>query len=120
MVAETIINKDYRTVVVNGKAYTLFPPTIEYLSGAISHLSGVKEAETVKDVILSLGDADKYAKALSWFIIGNESLAGELSKGTFEEVVDALEKVVDMIDTKVFLKAANLARSVSLLAAKPR
>ena len=115
------MGRDFRTVVIAGKAYTVHPPTIERMAGAISHLSGVKEAQTIREVLLSLGDMmDRLAKALSWFIAGDESLAAELGKGTLEEVVEALEAVADMIEIKVFLKAASLAKSVSLLAAKPR
>lgn len=120
VISEAILGRDFRTVVIAGKAYTVHPPTIKRMAGAISHLSGVKEAQTIREVLLSLGDMDRLAKALSWFIAGDESLAAELGKGTLEEVVEALEAVADMIEIKVFLKAASLAKSVSLLAAKPR
>ena len=111
---------DFRTVVVAGKAYTIYPPTIERLSGAVSHLSDVKEANTIKEVLLSLGEMEKLSKALSWLIEGDVSLSDELSKGTLEEVVDAIETASGMIEIKVFLRAVSLAKSVSLLAAKPR
>lgn len=111
---------DFKTVMVGGKAYTVFPPTIHRLAGAIPHLSGVEEAESLKDVLLSLGESKAYSKALSWLIRGDESLSEELSKGTYEENVDALDETFSMIDSKVFLKAVSLARNVSLLAAKPK
>lgn len=120
VISEAVLGRDFRTVVVAGKAYTVYPPTIERLCGAISHLSEVKEANTIKEVLLSLGEMDKLSKALSWFIEGDESLSGELSKGTLEEVVDAIDTASGMIEIKVFLRAASLAKSVSLLAAKPR
>ena len=118
--ADAMLGRDFRTVVVAGKAYTIYPPTIERLAGAISHLSEVRDAQTVREVLLSLGDMGRMAKALSWLVAGDESLSGKLAKGTLDEVVDALDAATGMIDMKVFLKAANLARSVSLLAAKPR
>lgn len=120
LVADAILGLDFVTVVVAGKAYSIQPPTIERLCGAIHYLSEVREANTIREVLLSLGDADKYAKALSWFIDGNELLYNELKKGTLEELVDALDAVAGMLSIKVFLKAAGLAKSVSLLAAKPR
>ena len=120
VISEAVLGRDFRTVVVAGKAYTVHPPTIERLCGAISHLSEVKEANTIKEVLLSLGEMDKLSKALSWFIEGDESLSGELSKGTLEEVVDAIDTASGMIEIKVFLRSASLAKSVSLLAAKPR
>lgn len=87
------MGRDFRTVVIAGKAYTVHPPTIERMAGAISHLSGVKEAQTIREVLLSLGDMDKLVKALSWFIAGGESLAAELGKGTLDEAAEALEAV---------------------------
>lgn len=120
IVSESIIGSDFRTIIVNGKSYTVYPPTIHKLAGAISHLSGVQEAENLKDVLLSLGESEAYSKALSWLIVGNDSLSVELAKGTYKENVDALEETLSMIDSKVFLKAVSLARNVSLLAAKPK
>ena len=120
IISESIIGTDFRTVFVAGKAYTVYPPTIHKLSGAISCLAGVKEADNLKQVLLSLGESEAYSKALSWLITGDESLSEELANGTFEENVNALDEVFSMIDSKVFLKAVSLARNVSLLAAKPR
>lgn len=39
IVSESIIGSDFRTVFVAGKAYTVYPPTVHKLAGAISHLS---------------------------------------------------------------------------------
>ena len=116
------INNTYNCIVVeiNSKKYTVNPPTIAVLSGAIPHLSDAKDAETIRGVLLSLGDSDKCAKALSWFIAGDESLSTELSKGTYDEIINALDCCISMIGAEVFMKAASLIRSVSLLAARPR
>ena len=120
IISESIIGSDFRTIFVAGKVYTVYPPTIHKLAGAISYLSGVQEADNLKDVLLSLGKSEAYSKALSWLIAGNESLSEELAKGTYEENVNALDEALSMIDSKVFLKAASLAKNVSLLAAKPK
>ena len=120
IISESIIGMDFRTVIVGGKSYTVYPPTIHKLAGAISHLSNIQDAESLRDVLLSLGDSEAYSKALSWLITGDESLSDELSHGTMDEVVDALDETLSMIDSKVFLKAVSLAKNVSLLAAKPR
>ena len=120
IISESIIGTDFRTVFVAGKAYTVYPPTIHKLSGAISCLAGVKEADNLKEVLLSLGESEAYSKALSWLITGDESLSEELANGTYEENVNALDEVFSLIDSKVFLKAVSLAKNVSLLAAKPR
>ena len=120
IISESIIGGDFRTVFVGGKAYTVYPPTIYKLAGAISNLSDVQEAENLKNVLLSLGESEAYSKALSWLITSDESLSEELAKGTYEENVNALDEAFSMIDSKVFLKAVSLVRNVSLLAAKPR
>ena len=120
IVTESIIGSDFRTVIVGGNSYTVYPPTIHKLAGAISHLSDVKDAESMREVLLSLGESEAYSKALSWLITGDESLSEELGKGTYEENVNALDEALSMIDSKVFLKAVSLAKNVSLLAAKPR
>ena len=120
LVSEAITGMDFRTVIVGGKSYTVYPPTIHKLAGAISYLSGVQEADNLKDVLLSLGESEAYSKALSWLIAGDESISEELAKGTYEENVNALDEAFSMMDSKVFLKAVSLAKNVSLLAAKPR
>lgn len=120
IISESIIGSDFRTVFVSGKAYTVYPPTIHRLAGAISYLSDVKEADNLRDVLLSLGESEAYSKALSWLIAGDESLSEELAQGTYEENVNALDEALSMIDSKVFLKAVSLAKNVSLLAAKPK
>lgn len=120
IISESIIGMDFRTVIVGGKSYTVYPPTIHKLTGAISYLSGVQEADNLKDVLLSLGKSEVYSKALSWLIAGDESMSDELAKGTYEENVNALDEAFSMIDSKAFLKAVSLAKNVSLLAAKPR
>ena len=120
IISESIIGMDFRTVIVGGKSYTVYPPTIHKLAGAISYLSKVQEADNLKDVLLSLGESKAYSKALSWLIAGDESMSDELAKGTYEENVNALDVAFSMIDSKVFLKAVSLAKNVSLLAAKPR
>lgn len=122
LVSDAIIGADYTIVYVNGKAYPIKPPTIHKLAGAISCISGLELGEqgTLKDMLLSAKDCKAYAKALSWFIKGNQSLNAELSKGTLEEVVKALTIAFDLVGIKPFLTAASLTRSASLLAASPR
>ena len=51
VISEAILGRDFRTVVIAGKAYTVHPPAIERMAGAISHLSGVKEAQTIREVL---------------------------------------------------------------------
>lgn len=122
LVSDAVIGNDFSIVYVNSKAYTIHPPTIKVLAGAISCISDLELGDnaTLKDMLLSAKDCKAYAKALSWFIKGNQSLSAELSKGTFEEVLNALSSAFDLIGVTPFLKAASLTRNASLLAASPR
>ena len=122
LVSNAIIGAEYIIVYVNGKAYPVYPPTIKILAGAISCISDLEfsDSATLKDMLLSAKDCKAYAKALSWFIKGNQQLASELCKGTFEEVIDALSSAFDLVGVNPFLNAASLTRSANLLAASPR
>lgn len=115
-----ILDMDFKTVVISGRAYTIKPPTIKKLAGAGYWLSDIDKGESIRDVLLSLNDASKMAKALSWFINGDESLAEELSEGTLSEIADALETAYSLLSTKDFLRLSALARNVTNLTAKQR
>ena len=119
MICDAITGNDFVNVVINGKAYTITPPTIKKMAGAISYLCKIKlqDADTLKDILLSQKDAGAYAHALSWLIQGNDSRSGELSEGSYNEVVDALCKGMDLISASPFLKAASLTKNVVRLAA---
>ena len=120
VISQSIIGNDFRTIIVNKKGYTIYPPTIHSLSNAISYLCDVREGETLREILISLADLKYYAHALSWFINGDDSLFEELSKGTYEECVNGVEEAISMIDVSVFQKAVGLAKNVSLLAATPK
>ena len=120
LVSSAILGYDGAMVYVNDKRYFVPPPTIHRLAGAGYHLSSISDGDTMRDMLLSLGDAGCLAKALSWFIIGSESLAPELSQGTVEEVAAALESAYSLISVKSFIKLSTLARSVAGLTAKQK
>lgn len=120
IVDSAILGMDLRSVVVNGKAYMIQPPTIARIAGAGYYLSGFDEVKDVKDIFNSLKDIGNAAKALSWFINGDESLSEELSKGTLEEVILALETAYSLISVENFSRLSVLTRNVSSLTARPR
>lgn len=120
IVTSAILGMDFETVIVNGKTYIVTPPTIKRLAGAGYYLSNINEGKSVRDLLLSLGDAEAVAHALSWMIQGDDGLFEELSLGTFEEVVEALDVVYSLISVKPFLKLSGLARNVANLTAKPK
>lgn len=120
MVADAILMRDFVTVVVAGKAYTVTPPTIRRIAGAARHLSVLGGEETIADVIRSLASVTEAASALSWLIGGDENLSDELAEGTMDEVADALETALSLISVKGFRKLSGSARNVTDLTARPR
>lgn len=122
VISDAILGIDYETVFVGGVAYTITPPTIERMAGAISCLSELEftDKPTMKELLMSLGETTAYCRALSWFINGDTSYAGRLAKGTFEEVVDALLVSFDLVSPKTFSTAVSLVKSAGRLAAKSR
>jgi hypothetical protein len=122
LVTDAIIGNDFKTIIVNKIPYTIYPPTINKMSGAISCLSvlDIPESGTFKEILMLCKDMDAFSKALSWVIKGDDSLSVELSQGTHEEVVEGLNMAFSLIPAKVFRIAANLMKSASLLAARPK
>ncbi len=72
IVTESIIGSDFRTVFVAGKAYTVYPPTVHKLAGAISNLSDIQEADNLKEVLLSLGESEAE-------VVVNDTLLGQIA-----------------------------------------
>lgn len=120
LISEAISGRDFVTVIVNGKSYRVDSPTIFKLSGASSYLSMFGDEKTVADIFRSVGDSRKLACALSWMIAGNESLADELSNGTFDEIVNALCESFELISIQNFMMLSSLAKNVGRMIAKPR
>ena len=122
LVSDAIIGNDFKTIIVNDKPYTMYPPTINKMSGAISCLSvlDIPESGTFKEMLMLCNDMGVFCKALSWVIKGDDSLSDELSRGTHEEVVEGLNMAFSLIPAKVFLTAVNLMKSASLLAARQK
>ena len=120
LIADAVLGMDSKTVVVNGKVYFVPSPTIYRLAGAGKYLSGFGEENTVSDILRSVNESINLCKALSWLICGDAHLSKELSKGTFEEIVTALEDAYSLISVENFMKLSALARSVALLIARPK
>lgn len=120
LVSAAITRMDFVTVIVAGKSYAIYPPTIHKLSGAGMYLSDMDESDSVAGVIKSINNADKLAHALSWLIKGDESLFKELMDGTIDELVDAIGVAYSLISVENFIKLSTLVRNVSKTIAKPK
>lgn len=121
IIASAIAGSDFRNVVVGGKVYVVESPTIYRLSGAIACLSAMSEGTTMREMLTSVGEAERLCEALSFFIRGNKKLAGTLARtGTMAEVITALEECFEMLDVGAFMRAVSLMKSVQSLAVKPQ
>lgn len=118
MVCDALLMRDFVTVVVAGKPYTVKPPTIRVIAGAAGCLSCLGNEESFSDILRSLSDMGKASEALSWFIAGDDTMKDELSEGTVEEVTDALEACFSLVSVEGFTKLSILARNVAELAAR--
>ena len=120
LISSAIIGYDCVTCVINGRCYVITPPTIAKIAGAGHYLSNIQNGETVRDLLLSIKDLDNVAYALSWFIVGNDTLAEELKQANVSELIDALEQAFSLISVENFLKLSVLTRSVLNLIAKQK
>lgn len=121
-VSSALVGADFEVIYVNGNGYIIKPPTINRIAGAVARLSSLAlpDGATLKDILSVQEDAREYAMALSYLIQGNYNLGNELAEGTFDEVVEGLERAFDMISARSFTIAASLTRNASVLVAKPR
>lgn len=120
LVADAILGEDSVTIMVNGKTYCISPPTIIKLVKAAKYLNSFEEGKTLAEVLGMLKNSYDACKALSIFIQGDESISDELSKGTFEEVVNGLQTAYSLISIKDFQTLSILAKSAARMIAKPR
>lgn len=120
VVSSAILGLDGATVLVAGKAYHIMPPTMRRIAQAAYHLSDMDDAETLRDLVMSLGKPEPMCRALSCLIRGDESLADELMDGTMEEMADALEVAYSLASVENFWKLSALARNVANLTAKQK
>lgn len=119
LVSSAILGIDGETVIIADKAYFIKPPTIRKIAGAANVLSGFG-GKDAKNTLSMMKDIGKACEALSWFITGDNSLTGELSHGTLDEVVKGLETAVGLLSIRDFQTLSTLSRSVQRLAANPK
>lgn len=117
IVSSAILGMDMGTCVINNKPYFIQPPTIRRLAGAGYYLSD--GGESIKDMLFMMS-SDKLAKALSWMVQGNESLADEFMNAPIEEVIEGLETAYSLIKTENFIRLSVLTKSIERLIAKQK
>ena len=120
IVSAAIIGLDGETVVIAGRAYHILPPTIKRLAQAAYYLSDMGEAETLRGLLMSVGNPEPLCNALSCLIRDDESLRDELMEGTMDEVAEAMEVAYSLASVENFWKLSALARNVASLTARQR
>lgn len=120
VVSAAILGLDGETVLIAGRAYHILPPTIRKIALAAYHLADMEEAQTLRELMLSIGNPEPMCKALSCMIKGDESLWEDLMEGTLEEVTNALVTAYTLSSAENFWKLSVLARNVANLTAKQR
>lgn len=120
IVSAAIIGLDGETVVIAGRAYHILPPTIKRLAQAAYYLSDMGEAETLRGLLMSVGNPEPLCNALSCLIRGDESLRDDIMEGTMDEVAEAMEVAYSLASVENFWKLSALARNVASLTARQR
>lgn len=120
LVTGAILGEDFVTIMVNGKTYCIFPPTIIKLVKAAKYLDRFEEGKSLGEILGMQKDLGDACKALSVFIQGDESISDELSKGTLADVVNGLQMAYSLISIKDFQTLSILAKSAARMIAKPR
>ena len=92
----------------------------ERLAQAAFYLSDMEEAETLRGLLMSVGNPEPLCNALSCLIRGDESLRDDLMEGTMDEVAEAMEVAYSLASVENFWKLSALARNVASLTARQR
>lgn len=120
LVAGEVVGYNSANFTVAGKIYIATPPTIRRLCGAFYFLSDIRDTETLRDMLLSLGDTDRLCSALSFLVAGDESLKHDLMEGTVDEVIAGLGKTFDLIGIENFQRLSSLMKSARTLTARQK
>jgi len=131
LISSSIIDEDFLTVILAGKPYTIWPPTIKVLCRAIKSFSGV-DAEDQATLLQSLSGLEENSSyiidGLSKLIAGDVedweaksiSIAKNISSCTGFELKKSMISVTDFIKGGDFFDCAILAKDLAEMAAKQK
>ena len=118
LVSSAILGIDFEPVMIGGKVYQIYPPTIRKFVGAVSCLKETK-GESFLEIIMGMDLVDS-CRALSWFIKGDESLKDVFLDCPLSEVQEGLIKAFGLVDPQNFIRLSALQRNVRRLIARQR
>lgn len=135
-VAESILGVDFRTILINNKPYTIYPPTIKIICRGIKEWAKLNiddNIETEAHVIQSIPENNTpIIKGLCYFIVGDVKfyqwktyrLFRQLRYGTPsispDEMKEAVQTIMDLIQVQDFFDCAVLCKNAAKMAANPK
>ncbi|MDR2791319.1 MAG: hypothetical protein LBB27_01055 [Tannerellaceae bacterium] len=131
LVSEAILGSSFKTVVVGGEAYTLYPPTIRTIARAISHFATVdmQGVETGAEVIARIpASSGALVQGLAVLIVGDGRFRAfrewyvkrRLFRGSCAELKEAMTVAVSLMGAEDFFVSASLASSVARMGANTK
>ena len=107
LVSEVILGTASKKLTVHGKEYSMCPPTIYKIAGAVNCLSSIEWQEGYKGVVNVMQHLTLACDALSIFLNNDTSLSAELSEGTLSEINAGLTIALHFLSIREFNDVVN-------------
>lgn len=131
LVSDSITGDCFKSVVLGGKMYIVYAPTIYIIGRALKHLSKISigGAKTTGDIISHIPTQGEFiAEALSVLITGDSLfrackcwyLRRRIIHSTPKELSEAFESAISLIQAQDFFECATLAAKVANQMAKQK
>lgn len=131
LVSDSILGNSFITVVISGKPYTVYPPTIKVICRAVSSFSkmGVDGEYTKLSVIGEIPENTPHiVKGLASLIVGDvkcwrwksRRVEKVFMSSTLQELKEVTESIIPLIGGDDFFAVAACLKSVTGMAAKAK
>ncbi|NDV84888.1 hypothetical protein [Bacteroides sp. 51] len=131
LIADSIIGQSFVTVLIAGKAYTMYPPVIKVICRAISAFSKVdlKEEYTRLSILGEIPtSAPHITSGIASLLAGNTWnwrwkkfwIKKKLQSATIKELNDAFIRIIPLIGGDDFFAIATCAKNVTTMVAKAK
>lgn len=129
-ISNSIIEEDFKTIILGGKAYTIAPPTIKVICRTVKHFSKISLSEDLTNYSV-IGEVNNNSKhiinGLSSIIIGNRRfwrirslILSKRLNPTPNELKTATETAVELMGGADFFGCATLAIEVAKIVANTK
>lgn len=136
LVSESILGVDFRTILINNKPYTIYPPTIKIICRGIKEWAKISmdnDTESEYRIIQSIPDNNiPMLKGLCCFIVGDVKfyrwkayrLFWKIRYGTPsikpDEMKEAVLTIMELIQVQDFFDCAVSCRNAAKMTANPK